>query len=51
MALDTGLISKHFLRRTARWRERSLEAEYPGNHYTIRRYKGRLYKWAVWRVR
>jgi hypothetical protein len=44
------LVSRHFLRRTARLKERRLERRHPGNQYRVERYYGRLFKWAVYRV-
>jgi hypothetical protein len=41
-------VSKHFVRRKARAKERRLERRHPGNQYRVRPYHGRLFKWAVY---
>jgi hypothetical protein len=43
-------VSLHFVRRRARAEANRLDAVDPTASYVVRRYKRRLYRWAVYRV-
>jgi hypothetical protein len=45
----TEIVSKHLVRRTARRKADYLDKSDPTANYIVKRYYGRLFKWAVYR--